>query len=157
LVFGDESRAVSADADAKKDLEEIDMFSIGRVCVKLAGRDAGKKCIVIDVIDAHTVVVDGETRRRKCNVKHLEPLEKTVEISKDAPAEEVARAMKELGFGTKEHKKGKREHSQPKKARTRTRKEKPVKPAKPAAEKKAEKKEGEPKKKTRHKKKEKKA
>ena len=27
------------------------MFDIGRVCMKIAGRDAGKKCVIIDVVD----------------------------------------------------------------------------------------------------------
>ena len=47
------------------------MIEIGRLCVKIAGRDAGKKCVVVDVVNDNTVLIDGETRRRNCNIKHL--------------------------------------------------------------------------------------
>jgi large subunit ribosomal protein L14e len=69
------------------------MFEIGRLCVKLAGRDAGKKCVVVDEIDANYVVVDGETRRRKVNVAHLEPLAQVVDIKKGADTQAVAKAL----------------------------------------------------------------
>jgi large subunit ribosomal protein L14e len=60
------------------------MFEIGRICVKIAGRDARKKAVIIDVIDKNYVLIDGETRRRKCNINHLEPLNKIVKIKKKA-------------------------------------------------------------------------
>ena len=74
------------------------LFDIGRVCVKLAGRDAGKKCVVVDVLDQHTVLVDGETRRRKCNIIHLEPLEQTLDVKKGALRAEVVAAFKKLSI-----------------------------------------------------------
>jgi len=43
----------------------------GRICVKTAGRDAGLKCVIVDVLDDKFVLIDGETRRRKCNILHL--------------------------------------------------------------------------------------
>lgn len=69
------------------------MFGIGRVCVKLAGRDAGKKCLVVDILDDNFVLIDGETRRRKCNVIHLEPLDEVVDIAKGASHERVCKAL----------------------------------------------------------------
>lgn len=74
------------------------MIDIGRICVKIAGRDAGKKCVVVDILDENYVLVDGETRRRKCNILHLEPLDKTIDIKKGAGHEEVAKAAKDLGW-----------------------------------------------------------
>lgn len=68
-------------------------MEIGQVCVKIAGRDAGKKCVVVDVLGRHLVLIDGETRRRKCNVAHLEPLGESVKISKGASHEAVASAL----------------------------------------------------------------
>src|SRR3989344_4812074 len=50
------------------------MFKVGTVCVKIAGRDAGKKCVVIEEAKNVMVMIEGETRRRKCNVRHLEPV-----------------------------------------------------------------------------------
>ncbi len=60
------------------------MFEIGRVCVKIAGRDAGKKGAIVEVLDEKTVLIDGETRRRKCNVNHLEVLDQILPIGKNA-------------------------------------------------------------------------
>jgi large subunit ribosomal protein L14e len=74
------------------------MFDIGRVCMKTAGRDAGKTCVIIDVLESQMVMIDGQTRRRKCSVTHLEPLDKTVEISKNAANSEVVAALKGIGI-----------------------------------------------------------
>ncbi len=74
------------------------MIKVGRICVKLAGRDAGKKCVIIDVLDKNYVLIDGATRRRKCNVNHLLALSDTVEIQKNASHEDVAAALKPLGI-----------------------------------------------------------
>lgn len=60
------------------------MFDIGRVCVKIAGRDAGQKCVIVQKLDAGFVMVDGQTRRRKCNVRHLEPTAQVLEIKDGA-------------------------------------------------------------------------
>ena len=74
------------------------MYNIGRVCVKIAGRDGGQKCVIVDVIDNNFVLIDGSTRRRKCNVNHLEPLNETIEIKKGASHDDVKVAFKKLGF-----------------------------------------------------------
>ena len=89
------------------------MIEVGRVCVKLAGRDAGKKCVIIDVLDDKTVLIEGETRRRKCNVFHLEPLGDTVKVDKGATYEAVCKA---LGIEAKE-KKSKEKTERPKRLR----------------------------------------
>ena len=57
------------------------IFEVGRVCIKVAGRDAGNKCVVIEVIDNNYVMIDGMTRRRKCNIVHLEPLKEIIKIN----------------------------------------------------------------------------
>ncbi len=56
------------------------IFIPGRVCVKIAGREAGRHCAVLEVVDDNFVVVEGpEVRKRKCNVAHLEPLNEIVD------------------------------------------------------------------------------
>ncbi len=80
------------------------MIEIGRVIVKLAGRDAGKKGLIIDILDNKFVMIDGETRRRKCNILHLEPLNQVVKVKKNASHEEVAKALKEIGVEARETK-----------------------------------------------------
>lgn len=69
------------------------MQDIGRICVKIAGRDAGKKCVIVDILDESYVLIDGATRRRKCNVTHLEPTQKVLEITKGATHEAVTKAF----------------------------------------------------------------
>ena len=77
------------------------MFEVGRVCIKIAGRDAGKKCVVVDVLEGKYVMIDGMTRRRKCNTLHLEPLDQKIEIAKNASADDIQKAFKELGHEVK--------------------------------------------------------
>ena len=69
------------------------MIEIGRVCVKIAGRDAGRKAVIIDILDDNYVMIDGEVRRRKCNIAHLEPLKEKVEIKKNASSDEVYKIL----------------------------------------------------------------
>jgi len=78
------------------------MIEVGRLCVKIAGRDARKKCVVIDVIDKNFVMIDGQTRRKRCNIKHLIPLQQKIDIPKNASHEEVVSAFKKLGIEIKE-------------------------------------------------------
>lgn len=107
------------------------MFEIGRVCVKIAGRDADKTCVIVKKIDDVFVMIDGETRRRKCNTKHLEPLDKVLELNDDASREEVKTVFKEkLGIELRDTK--------PKKAKKRIKKQHKKK-VKPVKEKKGEK------------------
>lgn|SRR3989338_1744194 len=80
------------------------MFDVGRLAVKIAGRDAGKKCVVVEVLDRTYVLVDGETRRRKCNIAHLEPMNEVVDIQKGASHEAVAAALKQGGIDARETK-----------------------------------------------------
>lgn len=59
-------------------------IEVGRVCVKIAGREAGEKCVIIELIDENFVeVVGGSVRNRRCNINHLEPLEETLDVSGD--------------------------------------------------------------------------
>ena len=74
------------------------IYDIGRVCIKIAGRDAGKKCIIVDIIDDVYVLVDGQTRRRKCNISHLEPTKKVLDIKKGASADDVVAVFEKEGI-----------------------------------------------------------
>ena len=78
----------------------MSVFEVGRLCVKLAGRDAGQKCVVVEKFDNTYVLIDGATRRKKVNVKHLEPLSETVEIKDKASHDDVRAAFQKLGLPT---------------------------------------------------------
>jgi len=112
----------------------MSIFNVGRVCVKLAGRDAGKKCVVVEQIDARFVMVDGETRRKKVSTKHLEPLTQTVEIKEKASHDDVKKVFDKLGLKVWETK-AKKTTERPKKQKLK--KEKPVKKAAKKTEEKA--------------------
>lgn len=74
------------------------IFEVGRVCIKIAGRDADQKCVVVEVLDDKFVMIDGLTRRRKCNTNHLEPLSEIIKIKKGADHKDVAAAFKKMGI-----------------------------------------------------------
>lgn len=76
------------------------MIEVGRICVKIAGKEAGKYCVVVERLDDNFVVVSGSgVKRRRCNISHLEPTEKKIEISSGASDEEVKRALEQAGMG----------------------------------------------------------
>lgn len=71
-------------------------MNIGQVCVKLAGREAGQTAVVVDILDDNFVLIDGNVRRKKCNIRHLEQLDKVAKVAKNATTQEVLAALKEL-------------------------------------------------------------
>ena len=92
------------------------MITVGRLCIKIAGHEASKYCVVLDVIDKNFVLVDGQVKRRKCNIQHLEPLDKIIKIKKNASHEDVVKEFKKLGIDIKEIKE-KKKKEKPKKQR----------------------------------------
>ncbi len=76
------------------------MFDVGRVCMKTAGREAGRYCVVLKKEGSGFVLVTGPknltgVKRRRCNIYHLEPLVEKLKIKADASDEEVLSAFKE--------------------------------------------------------------
>lgn len=68
-------------------------IEVGRICVKIAGREAGEKCVIVEIIDDNYVEVVGSTiKNRKCNIKHLEPVDQKIEVKSD----DVEAVKKEL-------------------------------------------------------------
>lgn len=79
------------------------VFDIGRVCIKIAGREAGRKCIIVDIVDDNFVLITGPkavtgVKRRRVNVKHLEPINRKIDITKGASDEEVIAALEKAGL-----------------------------------------------------------
>jgi len=78
-------------------------IEVGRLCVKVYGREAGRKCVIVDIIDENFVLITGPkhisgVRRRRANVNHIEPLDKKIDIPKGASDEEVEKTLKEAGL-----------------------------------------------------------
>lgn len=77
-------------------------IEVGRICVKLSGREAGRKCVIVDIVDKSFVLVTGpkavtDVRRRRTNVNHIEPLKDKIDIKRGASDEEVTEALKTAG------------------------------------------------------------
>ncbi|HEY0196151.1 MAG TPA: 50S ribosomal protein L14e [Methanobacterium sp.] len=68
-------------------------IEVGRICVKLAGREAGEKCVIVEIIDDKFVeVVGASVKNRRCNIKHLEPIDETIEVK----SEDIEQIKKDL-------------------------------------------------------------
>ncbi len=79
--------------------DQMPAYEIGRVCMKTLGRDAGNRCVIVDIIDKNFVLVTGPksltgVRRRRVNMNHLKPLNEMVNIEKGASDEQVLEALK---------------------------------------------------------------
>jgi large subunit ribosomal protein L14e len=77
-------------------------IEVGRICVKVSGREAGRKCVIVDVVDKSFVLITGPKkvtgiRRRRANVNHVEPLQDSVEIKRGASDDEIEEVLKASG------------------------------------------------------------
>ena len=75
-------------------------IEVGRICIKTRGREAGRRCVIVDIIDKNFVLVTGPksltgVRRRRANINHLNPTEEKINIRRGASDEEVLQALKE--------------------------------------------------------------
>ncbi len=68
------------------------LVEVGRVCVKMYGRDAGSRAVITKIIDSIYVgiVTSVRPRERKCNIGQLEFLAEKVDASSK---EQIARAL----------------------------------------------------------------
>lgn len=78
------------------------VIEVGRICVKLTGREAGRKCVIVDIMDKSFVLITGPKtitgiRRRRTNINHIEPLQDKITIERGASDEEVTEALKTSG------------------------------------------------------------
>ncbi len=74
-------------------------IEVGRICVKVVGREAGKRCVILDVIDKNFVLITGPksvsgVKRRRVNINHLEPTGEKIGIKRGATEEEVVEVLK---------------------------------------------------------------
>ena len=108
------------------------MFEVGRICLKIAGRDANKYCVIVEKIDENHFLIDGQTRRKKVNMKHIEPTKNKIDIKEKADHSLVVEEFSKLGY--------KIPLKKSKKATERPKKSKVVKEKKPKKETKEDKK-----------------
>lgn len=77
-------------------------IEVGRICVKIVGREAGKKCIIVEVVDKNFALITGPKavsgiKRRRSNINHLEPTNEKIEIKRGATDEEITEVLKTSG------------------------------------------------------------
>jgi large subunit ribosomal protein L14e len=80
----------------------VPAIEVGRICVKVAGREAGRKCVIVDVMDKSFVVVTGPkkvtgVKRRRVNINHVAPTEDVIPIKRGASDEEVSQMIQADG------------------------------------------------------------
>ena len=78
-------------------------IEVGKICVKIVGREAGKKCVIVDVVDKNFALITGPktvngVKRRRANVEHLQPTKECVEINRGATDDEITKALKTAGI-----------------------------------------------------------
>jgi len=74
-------------------------MEVGRICVKIVGREAGKKCIIVDVVDKNFALITGPKavtgiKRRRSNIDHIQPTSEKIEIKRSATDDEITEALK---------------------------------------------------------------
>jgi large subunit ribosomal protein L14e len=77
-------------------------IEVGRICVKAAGRETGRKCIIIDVMDKSFVLITGPkkvngVKRRRVNINHIEALQDKIDVKRGASDEEVVATLEAAG------------------------------------------------------------
>ena len=78
-------------------------IEVGKICVKVVGREAGKKCVIVEVVDKNFALITGPkevtgVKRRRSNVEHLQPTKDSVEIKRGATDDEITAALKAAGI-----------------------------------------------------------
>lgn len=82
------------------------MFEVGRLCMKIAGREAGKYCVIVKKMDDNFVLITGpreltSVKRRRCNMNHLEPMLDVLKIKSDAADNDVLKAYQQANLTKK--------------------------------------------------------
>jgi large subunit ribosomal protein L14e len=79
------------------------MMEPGRVCLKIAGREAGKYAVIVEKIDDTFVLITGPktitgVKRRRCNINHLEPTEHKFDINEKAEDSVIEELWRKSGL-----------------------------------------------------------
>jgi len=79
------------------------MIELGRVVLKIAGREAGKYAVIVEKINNDFVLITGPksitgVKRRKCNIDHIEPTEHKFEIDSKADDATIESMWKNSGL-----------------------------------------------------------
>ena len=75
------------------------LIEVGRIVIKTNGRKTLLKGVIVDIIDQNYVLVTGPfeltgLKRKRQNIKHIEPTNKLLKIKREASYAEVMKAIK---------------------------------------------------------------
>lgn len=75
---------------------------VGRICMKTAGRENGKKCVIVDVMDKSFALITGPkavtgVKRKRVNLSHIMPLEGKIDLKRGASDDEVTSSLTNTG------------------------------------------------------------
>lgn len=84
--------------NAQGDENHMPAIDIGRICIKTVGREAGKKCIIMDIVDKNFVLITGPkelngVKRRRVNVNHLEITERKINVKRGESDEGLVKSL----------------------------------------------------------------
>jgi len=73
-------------------------IEIGSLYIKTSGREKGKRCVIVDLMDKNFVLVTGPpkitgVKRRRVNLKHLSPTEDKIDVKKGATDKEIEQVL----------------------------------------------------------------
>lgn len=79
------------------------MIETGTICLKIAGREAGKYAVIVQKMDDNFVMISGPkaitgVKRRKCNIDHLEPTEHRLDIEETVNDSDLETKWKKSGL-----------------------------------------------------------
>ena len=78
-------------------------LTVGKIAMKIAGREAGKYCVVLTTPKDNFVQVTGPkvltgVKRRRCNIDHLEPTQYQIKIDTEAADKTVINTLEKDGL-----------------------------------------------------------
>lgn len=79
------------------------LLDAGRICMKIAGREAGRYCVVLKNVNKSFVLVTGPkiltgVKRRNANVSHLEATPYKIEVTENSSDEDIVSAMQKANL-----------------------------------------------------------
>jgi large subunit ribosomal protein L14e len=86
----------------KEEAKDTPAVEVGRICMKIAGRETGKKCVIVDVMDKSFVLVTGPKKvtgikRKRVNLNHITVLQEKLDLKRGASDEEVTSVLESAG------------------------------------------------------------
>jgi large subunit ribosomal protein L14e len=75
------------------------ILDVGRVCMKVKGKNAGNYCVIVEKPEKNMVTIEGrDIEKTKVNILHIEPMPTILKIGKSAKKDEITKALEKEGY-----------------------------------------------------------